>query len=66
MTLCCLIVQDVQSALPAQHFPHDALRLGLRTLKDEATVVHPLQAVQDNVSSFPFSNVLGYVAIERL
>eukprot|EP00884_Botryococcus_braunii_P020985 jgi/Botrbrau1/7570/Bobra.0159s0020.1 len=40
---------DFQSALPAQHFPHDALRLGLRTLKDEASVVHPVQAVQENM-----------------
>lgn len=41
--------QESQAALPAEHFPHDALRLGLRTLKDENAVVHPLEATQKNV-----------------
>lgn len=31
--------------LPLQNKPHDALRDGLRTLKEEAVVSHPLEAV---------------------
>ncbi len=34
--------------LPLQTTPHDALRCGLSTLKDEATISHPVEAMQSN------------------
>jgi hypothetical protein len=43
-------VQEEQSALPHLIKPHDALRLGIRNLKDQASVAHPVEAIQKNVS----------------
>ena len=42
-------VQDKQAALPFLTEPHDALRLGVRSLKEDASVSHPMEAIQANV-----------------
>lgn len=34
------------AALPVQREPHDALRLGLASLKEDASVKHPVEAIQ--------------------
>ena len=43
--------QDKQEALPFLTEPHDALRLGVRSLKEDASVSHPVEAIQANVRS---------------
>ncbi|KAK9909280.1 hypothetical protein WJX75_010019 [Coccomyxa subellipsoidea] len=37
---------DEQKALPHMIQPHDTLRLGLSSLKDQASNVHPVEAIQ--------------------
>lgn len=49
-TLSCFL-QDKQEALPFLSEPHDALRLGVRSLKEDASVSHPVEAIQANVRS---------------
>ena len=39
------------SELPFQSAPHDALRNGLASLKEDAAVKHPVQAIQEQHSS---------------
>lgn len=46
---CCMALQDKQEALPFLTEPHDALRLGVRSLKEDASVSHPVEAIQANV-----------------
>ena len=46
---CCITLQDKQEALPFLTKPHDALRLGVRSLKEDASVLHPVEAIQANV-----------------
>jgi Proteasome maturation factor UMP1 len=50
-----------------QVVPHDALRQGLSALKQTAEVSHPVEAIQDNVST-PFCAVIGRMplAAERV
>ena len=47
----CAFWQDKQEALPFLTEPHDALRLGVRSLKEDASVSHPVEAIQANVRS---------------
>ncbi|GLC39689.1 hypothetical protein PLESTB_001854900 [Pleodorina starrii] len=35
-----------ETALPFQSIPHDAFRLGLASLKEDATIKHPVEAIQ--------------------
>ena len=44
--------QDGGTGLPVQVVPHDALRQGLSSLKQTAEVSHPVEAIQDNVSTY--------------
>ncbi len=37
---------EVQGALPFQSKHHDALRLGLASLKEDAAIKHPVEAIQ--------------------
>ena len=46
--LSCFL-QDKQEALPFLTEPHDALRLGVRSLKEDASVSHPVEAIQASV-----------------
>ncbi|KAK9803565.1 hypothetical protein WJX72_000608 [[Myrmecia] bisecta] len=39
-----------QAALPMLSTPHDTFRQGLSTLKDETTVAHPVQSIQQNAA----------------
>lgn len=44
------VVPDMEAdSLPMQSAPHDTLRYGLSTLKDEASVAHPVQALEQKV-----------------
>ena len=52
LTLSCSL-QDKQEALPFLTKPHDALRLGVRSLKEDASVSHSVEAIQANVRTFP-------------
>ncbi|BDA41886.1 probable proteasome maturation protein [Coccomyxa sp. Obi] len=45
---------EEQKALPHMVHPHDTLRLGLGSLKDQASVVHPVEAIQ---KSYPKNQV---------
>ena len=42
-------LQDEQKSLPHLVEPHDTLRLGLRNLKDQASISHPVEAIQSQV-----------------
>ena len=50
------LVQDQQKSLPHLVKPHDTLRLGVRNLKDQASVSHPVEAIQEQVAK-PTSEV---------
>lgn len=41
------------NALPMRSEPHDDLRYGLSTLKEEAAVSHPVEALERTVRSYP-------------
>ena len=56
-----LAPQDKQEALPFLTEPHDALRLGVRSLKEDASVSHPVEAIQANVRGRP-----GTCSLHRL
>ena len=42
-------LQKQQRALPHLTEPHDSLRLGVQTLKDKASVNHPVEAIEEQV-----------------
>lgn len=41
----------MQDALPFKQEPHDAMRLGLASLKEDALSVHPVEAIQTEYKS---------------
>ncbi len=43
-------LQKQQRALPHLTEPHDSLRLGVQTLKDKASVNHPVEAIEEQVA----------------
>lgn len=43
------VLQKQQKALPHLTEPHDSLRLGVHTLKDRASVNHPVEAIEEQV-----------------
>ena len=44
------VLQKQQRALPHLTEPHDSLRLGVQTLKDKASVNHPVEAIEEQVA----------------
>ena len=51
-------VQEGQKALPHLVEPHDTLRLGLCNLKDQASISHPVEAIQLQVRGLSKMQVL--------
>ena len=52
-------VQQQQRALPHLTEPHDSLRLGVHTLKDKASVNHPVEAIEEQVQSATLPSYQG-------